>query len=256
METVIEVENLDIVRSGVKVINAASFSIEKGDFVGVVGPNGGGKTTLIKGLLGTIPVKRGKVKLFGTELQNFKQWNRIGFVSQTATKFDDKFPLTVRELVGLGRVFKGNTGKRLSKKDWQKTDEVMEYMGIADLRDRRIGQLSGGEKQRVFVAKALVRDPELLILDEPVTGVDTDAQVKFYKTLSQLVRDRGTTILEVSHDLSVVFCQMTKVICVNRDVYYTPITADLDETELLRKVYGEHFTILLHKHECWWDADG
>ncbi|MCK5037483.1 MAG: metal ABC transporter ATP-binding protein [Thermoplasmata archaeon] len=253
MTSVLEVKGLVIERSGTRIIDEASFTIEKGDFAGIVGPNGSGKSTLLKGILGIEPKKSGEVFLFGTELSKFKDWGRVGYVSQSAINFDDKFPLTVRELVGLGQVSRSNLGKRLSAEDWKKVDETMEYMGIIELGQKRIGQLSGGEKQKVFVAKALVRDPELIILDEPVAGVDIGAIEKFYRKLSELVREKGTTVLVVSHDLSVVFCQMSKILCVNRDVYSSEITPDLNETELLRKVYGDHFTFVFHKHECWSD---
>ena len=253
MTAVLEVKGLSIERSGMQMIKDASFKIEQGDFAGIVGPNGAGKSTLLKGILGLIPHQGGEIFLFGTELSKFNDWDRVAYVSQSAINFDDKFPLTVRELVGLGRVFRDNIGKRMSQEDWKKVDETLKYMGITNLQGKRIGKLSGGEKQRVFIAKALVRDPELIILDEPVAGVDIDAVEKFYRKLSLLVREKGATVVVVSHDLSVVFCQMSKILCVNRDVYSSEITAELDETELLRKVYGEHFTFVFHRHECWVD---
>ena len=253
MTSILEVRDLVIERSGSRIIDGASFTIEKGDFAGIVGPNGAGKSTLLKGVLGIEPRKSGEVFLFGTELSKFKEWNRVGYVSQSAINFDEKFPLVVRELVGLGRVSGDNLGKRLSAEDWKKVDETMDYMGITELGRKRIGQISGGEKQKVFVAKALVRDPELIILDEPVAGVDIGAIEKFYRKLSELVKEKGTTVMVVSHDLSVVFCQMSKILCVNRDVYSSDITPDMDEAELLKKVYGEHFTFVYHRHECWSD---
>ena len=126
-------------------------------------------------------------------------------------------------------------------------------MNISDIARRRVGHLSGGQKQRVFVAKALVRQPDLLILDEPVTGVDLNTQEEFYGLLSRVNRQRGTTILMISHDLATVFCQMSKVVCVNRAVHSSIITPEMDEGALLRKVYGDHFTFVFHRHQCEFD---
>jgi zinc transport system ATP-binding protein len=119
-----------------------------------------------------------------------------------------------------------------------------------------VGHLSGGQKQRVFVAKAMAREPDLLILDEPVTGVDHRTQEEFYGLLSRVNRERGTTILMISHDLATVFCQMSKVACVNRKVHFSPITPELDEGEFLKKAYGDHFTFVFHEHTCEFDHTG
>ncbi len=247
---VIEVRDADIVRDGELAIKGATLTVEAGDYVGVVGPNGGGKTTLVLGILGLLPLARGESRLFGTPSPRFSDWGRVGYVAQNATAFDPGFPLSVRELVALGRVRRATLGRRLGPEDWREVDDAMALMDISPIARRRAGSLSGGQKQRVFVAKALVRKPELLILDEPATGVDAEAQERFYGLLADVNARRGTTILMVSHDLASVFCRMSKVICVNRDVHASPITPDLDEGALLRKVYGEHFTFVFHRHEC------
>ncbi len=246
----IEARELVIRRSGHIVIESASFTIPRGEFVGVVGPNGGGKTTLMLGVLGLIPIESGTVRIFGEELRRFRGWEVVGYVSQDATAYDASFPLTVRELVGLGLVSRRTLGRPLRPQDWRRVEEELDFMGIAPLARRRIGELSGGEKQRVAVARALVRRPELLVLDEPESGMDASALEGFYGKLSELQRERGTTILVVSHDLSSVFCRMSSVLCVNRVVYSSPITEGAAETELLKRVYGDHFTFVFHRHEC------
>ena len=247
---VIEVRDADIVRDGELAIKGATFTVEAGDYVGVVGPNGGGKTTLVLGILGLLPLAKGESRLFGTPSPRFSDWGRVGYVAQNATAFDPGFPLSVRELVALGRVRRATLGRRLAPDDWREVDDAMALMDITSIGRRRAGSLSGGQKQRVFVAKALVRKPELLILDEPATGVDAEAQERFYGLLADVNARRGTTVLMVSHDLASVFCRMSKVICVNREVHASPITPELDEGALLRKVYGEHFTFVFHRHEC------
>ncbi|MGQ9583151.1 MAG: metal ABC transporter ATP-binding protein [Thermoplasmatota archaeon] len=246
----IEVRDLTIRRGGRTVIDGASFAIPPGEFVGIVGPNGGGKTTLIQGLLGLLPIASGHVMIFGQMLRQFRDWDRVGYVSQSATAYDASFPLTVRELVGIGLVSRKTLGRPHRSSDWKRVVEELEFMGIAPLARRRIGELSGGEKQRVAVARALVRRPDLLVLDEPESGMDASALESFYGKLSQLQRERGTTILVVSHDLSTVFCRMSSVICVNRVVCSSPIMDGAADTELLKRVYGDHFTFVFHRHEC------
>ncbi|MEM0493001.1 MAG: metal ABC transporter ATP-binding protein [Candidatus Thermoplasmatota archaeon] len=249
-EPVIEVKNVDIIRSKEVVIEDATFTIKKSDYVGIVGPNGGGKTTLLLGILGIIPINKGSVKIFSTDVSTFSGWERIAYVPQDATSFDNSFPITVRELVGLGRINKRNIGKPLRKEDWINVDETLAIMGIEDIADKRIGELSGGQKQRLFIAKALVRNPEILILDEPVTGVDANTLEGFYKKLSDLNTKRNITILIVSHDLSSVFCRMSKVLCVNKHVYSSDITPGSDINKILKRVYGEHFHFVFHDHLC------
>jgi zinc transport system ATP-binding protein len=249
----IEVRGVDIVRDGELVIRGADFTVEQGDYVGIIGPNGGGKTTLVLAVLGMLGVARGEIRLFGTPPASFSDWSRVGYVAQHVTELDPAFPLSVRELVSLGRVRRERLGRHLQAADWEAVDEAMGLMDIRGIARRRVGSLSGGQRQRVFVAKAIVRRPDLLILDEPATGVDAEAQERFFGLLADVNKTRGTTILMVSHDLASVFCRMSKCVCVNRNVHVAPITPELDEGALLRKVYGEHFTFVFHRHECPYD---
>jgi zinc transport system ATP-binding protein len=247
---ILEVSNLYVIRSNSLVIEKADFAIHRGDYVGIVGPNGGGKTTLLLTLLNVLPRTKGTIRLFGHKIESFSNWEKVAYVPQHATNFDPNFPLVVRELVSLGRVNRSNIGRTLNREDWKAVDEILDFMGISDIASKRIGQLSGGQKQRVFVAKALVRHPEIILLDEPVVGVDASTQEKFYKKLSDLNVEKGITILLVTHDLTAVFCRMSKVICVNRLVNLAEITESLEPEEVLRKAYGEHFHFVFHKHEC------
>ena len=247
---IVELQNVDVVRSGELVIQNANLTIQTGDYVGLVGPNGGGKTTLILSLLNFLPRAKGTIRLFGIDIDKFSAWEKVAYISQTATSFDTKFPLTVRELVSLGRIKKGNVARRFTSEDWQAVDDSITFMGLADVAHKRIGQLSGGQKQRVFVAKALARNPEIIFLDEPIVGVDAATQEKFFKKLSDLNTERKTTILLVTHDLTSVFCRMSKVMCVNRQVEVAEITQDLDPNALLKRAYGEHFHFVFHRHEC------
>ena len=247
---VLEVSNLHVTRFNSLVIEDANFIINRGDYVGIVGPNGGGKTTLLLALLNLLPRTKGTISLFGQDIESFSSWEKVAYVPQDAISFDPHFPLSVRELVALGRVNRSNIGRTLKRGDWNAVDKSLDFMGISDLANRRIGQLSGGQKQRIFVAKALVRKPEIIFLDEPVVGVDARTQEKFYKKLSDLNVAKGITILLVTHDLTAVFCRMSKVMCINRWANLAEITEDLEPGEFLRKAYGEHFHFVFHKHEC------
>jgi zinc transport system ATP-binding protein len=247
---VLEVKNLDVNRDGERVIEDANFSVNPSDYVGIVGPNGGGKTTLLSAILNFLPVTNGSIRLFGVDIAKFGSWEKIAYISQHATSFENQFPLTVRELVSLGCIRKGNVGRRFRREDWAAVDDSINFMGLSDVTDKRIGQLSGGQKQRVFVAKALARKPELIFLDEPIVGVDSNAQERFYKKLSDLNTERQTTILIVTHDLASVFCRMSKVLCVNKKVEVAQITDELDANLLLKRAYGEHFHFVFHRHEC------
>jgi zinc transport system ATP-binding protein len=247
---VLKVKDLNVSRGGEQVIEQANFTVDQGDYVGIVGPNGGGKTTLLGAVLNFLPYSSGSISLFGVDIAKFSSWEKIAYISQHATSFESSFPLTVRELVSLGCIRKGNVGRRFRREDWKAVDDSIEFMGLADVADRRIGQLSGGQKQRVFVAKALARKPELIFLDEPIVGVDSNAQERFYKKLSDLNTEWKTTILIVTHDLASVFCRMSKVLCVNKRVEVAQITEGLDADTLLKRAYGEHFHFVFHKHEC------
>jgi len=249
-EPILEVSGLDISRGSEVIVRDANFTINSGEYVGIIGPNGGGKTTLLLGILGTLKPDRGKIKIFGQDQARFRQWSRIAYVSQDAVNFDTSFPMTVREMVSLGRVGRSNLGRKLSREDWVAVDEHIRLLGLEELADRRVGQLSGGQKQRVFVAKAMVRNPEILFLDEPIAGVDPETQEAFYKKLSDLNAAKGITIIIVSHDLTAVFCRMSKVLCVSRDVHVSEITEGFEPTEILRKAYGEHFHFVYHRHTC------
>jgi zinc transport system ATP-binding protein len=249
-EPVLEVHNLDVIRSGSLVIQNANFAIQTGDYVGLVGPNGGGKTTLILSFLNFLPRASGSIQLFGIDIDKFSAWEKVAYISQNATSFDNQFPLTVRELVSLGRIKKGNIARRFRSEDWEAVDESIAFMSLTDVANKRIGNLSGGQKQRAFVAKALARNPEVIFLDEPFVGVDSTTQEKFYKKLSDLNTRRRTTILVVTHDLASVFCRMSKVLCVNKQIEIAQITDTLDPNSLLKRAYGEHFHFVFHKHEC------
>ena len=245
-EKIIQVKDLNVRYGDLLVLERVTFDIEKGDVVGVVGPNGGGKTTLINTLLGNVPMDSGSVKLFGQELRDFKDFQRVGYVAQNAIQFDPIFPATVWEIVTLGCLSRSRLGRRLTAQDKKDVRWALEMVELDDLRDRKISKLSGGQKQRIFLAKALVKKPELLILDEATAGLDICIQDRFISIINTMRKESDITVVTVSHDLSGVLCQANRLAVVNRRLYYQDITDTSDPTIALRQAYGEHFTFMFH----------
>jgi ABC-type Mn/Zn transport systems, ATPase component len=195
------------------ILEDVSFSINQDDFLAIIGPNGSGKTTLLKAILGLIKPDKGEVKVFGKSPEGGRK--SIGYLPQS-TFFDLNFPISVFDVVLTGR-YKG-IGKSYSREDSDAVIQTLETVGMLEFRDRQIGKLSGGQMQRVFLARAIAREPRLLLLDEPTASIDPEMQNSFYALLSQL--KKRMAIVLVSHDIGVVFAHVDKVICVNRKLFY------------------------------------
>ena len=174
--SVVDLENVGVqYEGGVQALEKISLQVYQRDIVGIIGPNGAGKSTLLSVVLGLVKPTTGEARLFGKPISS-DGLRRVGYVPQKAQPRDINFPSTVYETVLMGRVPKAGLFHRLGKQDHQKVKEVLEQLELFDLKDRRIGLLSGGQSQRVFLAKALVSDPELLLLDEPTSGVDAHSR--------------------------------------------------------------------------------
>ena len=228
------------------VLENLSFSVRKGEYLGIIGPNGGGKTTLTNIILGLLHPTTGTVTLFGKDRHDFKEKYRIGYVPQRVAQTDKDFPITVLEVVRTGRIARIGFLKRFSKKDKEIVDRALDLAGIAKYRDTLIGDLSGGERQRVFIARALASEPDVLILDEPTVGVDIAAQKTFYEFLTSLNRDHHLTILFISHDIDVISHEAKTVLCLNRNMVCHGAPEDSLNEEVLRKLYGDHVKNISH----------
>jgi len=202
-----------------EVIKDISLEIKKGDYVGVVGPNGGGKTTLLKLILGLLNPKSDSIKLFDIDLKDFKNWSRIGYVSQRVF-VETNFPITVEEIVTMGRYGKRGLFNLPTKEDKEKTLQALREVGMLEYKDRQINDLSGGQKQRVFIARALTTEPDVMLLDEPTAGVDIKTQKQFYKLLEKLNMELKLTLVLITHDLDVVMHEANKLAYINKTLEY------------------------------------
>jgi zinc transport system ATP-binding protein len=227
---VVEINNLTVEYPGVRALDNVSFSIEQNDFLGIIGPNGAGKSTLFSCMLGLYTQYSGSIHFFGQNIQDSKKYLRdVGYVSQKPV-FEKNFPVTVREVVRMGLKQKSNE---------KKVDKVLQDVWIHELGHKRIGELSGGQQQRVFIAKALVGDPKILILDEPVTGIDTQSTELFYGILRELNKTQNITIIWASHDLDAVNKLANKVACLDKTLFFHGISHEFFSNEELVKKYSE-----------------
>ncbi|HAZ32020.1 MAG TPA: ABC transporter [Dehalococcoidia bacterium] len=212
---VVRLEDVWANYDSVPVLDGINLSIYQDDFLGIIGPNGGGKTTMLKVILGLVKPGRGRVRVFGDTPEKGRKY--IGYVSQYSL-FDRDFPASVWDVVMMGRLGKTGPFRKYSKQDRDATLRALEAMEILDHRDQQIGKLSGGQQQRAFIARALVTEPQLLLLDEPTASVDTPLQTDFYELLKRL-KQRMAIVL-VSHDISIISIYVDKIACLNRELYY------------------------------------
>lgn len=218
-ESVIELNDVSFSYNKEEAIKDVSIIIHKGDYVGIIGPNGGGKSTLVKLILNIITPSRGLIKIFGKDVRVFKEWFKVGYVPQK-TFMDMNFPVTVAEVVSMGRYGKLGLLRYPNRNDREKVFTALRHVDIFDYKDRQISDLSGGEQQRVFIARALASEPEIIILDEPTVGVDVKNQKQFYKLLRKLNRELNLTLILVSHELDVVAHESTELGYINRTMEY------------------------------------
>jgi zinc transport system ATP-binding protein len=219
------------------VIRDAEFKIYHKDFIGIIGPNGGGKTTLIKVILGLLKPKTGEVKYF---YDADKKDNFIGYLPQIHN-IDKKFPILVEDVVLSGFMSKFRLLRKTSRYERMLSEQEMEKMGIIHLRKRPIGELSGGQMQRVFLCRAIVSKPKLLILDEPNNNVDNKFESDLYEILSKL--NETVAIMIVSHDIGIISTYIKTIVCVNQYVYYHNSNI-IDDSQL--KAYNCPIQLITH----------
>ena len=201
------------------VLEDVSLDVAPGEFVALVGPNGSGKSTLLKVLLGSLIPDRGIVRLFGEDPVAFRDRGRLGYVPQRPS-LASEVPATVAEIVAAGRLSRRGWWRPLSVSDRTAVSHALESVGLADLADRPINQLSGGQQQRAFIARAFASEPSLLVLDEPIAGVDAESQRRFRDAIVHLIAEHGSGVLLVSHELSAVAADLDRVVVLKRRILF------------------------------------
>ena len=238
MQEVIKLENVTYRYNSDLVLENISFKADQGDLLGIIGPNGAGKTTLFSLILGLLEGYQGKITVFGEDIRNNRKiLKKIGYIPQKNI-IDQGFPATVEEIVSLG-VFERKTKDKIIS--------AINTVGLLEQKHKRIGELSGGQQQRILIAKALVNEPQLLILDEPATGIDLETQNKFYALLRKLNSENKITIILASHDLDAINKLANKIACVNRKMSFHGDAREFFGNEQLLKSYSES-SMQAHMH--------
>lgn len=250
MDQLVEIRNLSFIYDEQPVLENLNLSINRGDFLGIIGSNGSGKSTLIKLMLKILTPATGTIELLGEDIHSFRQWNKIGYVSQKAASFNSSFPATVEEVVQANLFSKVGLFKWPGKKHQSLIYEALEKVGMEKYGKRLIGNLSGGQQQRVFIARTLVSDPELLFLDEPTVGVDIKSEEAVYCLLARLNQELGLTVVMVTHDIGSITVHANRLLCLGEKgaIEHDPqlgITS-----QLLTEVYGYSASSHTHFHEC------
>jgi len=246
----VEIKNLTVRLNGREVLNNLFLSLNEGRFLGVVGPNGGGKTTLLKAILGLIKPSSGDIRVFGKSPEEvLKSGRMFGYLPQVSKVAQD-FPIRVIDIVMMGRYGRIGMLRWPKEEDRRKALEYLTVMGIEDLKYVPFGELSGGQQQRTSIARALAGEPKILMLDEPNTGIDVIGQGDFYHLLKGLQKRFNITILMASHDIGTIPAYVDEIACLNYTFHYQgePVGA-LNET-VLNDLFGKDVDLLHHTDIC------
>lgn len=245
--SVISVKDLAVRYEKQPVFENISFSVEVGDFVALAGPNGSGKSTLIKAILGLIKPAAGEIKLFNSSLSEFSDWFKVGYVPQRLG-ISPLFPASVEEVVLMGAIsLKIAKSSRILQKD--KVNYLLKLLDIENIRDKNIIELSGGQLQRVIIGRALITDPELLILDEPTTALDPLSRETFFNTLVEINKNSKVTIILITHDTGNVGLYAKKLMYFDRGIIFYGTFEDFCKAENMTDYFGyssQH--LICHRH--------
>jgi len=250
VEKIIIAKNVSIAYGQNEVLKNVSFDIKQGDFIGIAGPNGGGKTTLIKAMLGLVSINEGDFILFNQSIKKFKNWAQIGYLPQKSSMINILFPASVFEIVGLGLLGYKKIPKKINKNDQEKINQILKHLGILHLSKKMFSELSGGQQQKVLLARALVSDPEILIFDEPSTALDPDSREAFFNLIQKLNKEKNITILLITHDTGYIGNYANKLMYLDYQLKYfgeiSGFCSSAEEENCFRKV-GDH--IIWHQHK-------
>lgn len=245
----VEIDHLSVSIGGREVLRDIDLFLEEGTFLGIVGPNAGGKTTLLRAIAGIVRPTAGSVKVFGLQPAEAVKRHLFGYLPQVH-KIEPHFPARAIDVVLMGLYGKLGLFRWPSKTDRKAAYEALDVMGMTGFEEEAFGSLSGGQQQRVSIARALMNNPKILILDEPSTGIDVVGQEDFYHLLKGLQRKLGLTIIMVSHDIGAVSSYVDEIACLNKAMNYhgNPVGALSDD--VLKKLYGKSVDIMMHAEFC------
>jgi len=243
--SLIELEHVFVKRNGTLVLEDITFSLEAGMFLGIIGPNGAGKTTLLRVLLGLLEPTSGKVKVMGMTPKELKsELHHIGYMPQQVL-FDASFPVSVLDVVLMGRACCIGLLNFATKEDRQAALESIRLVGLAGYENRPIGELSGGEQKRAFLARALCRETRILLLDEPTSGLDIPAQESFMELLAKLKEEFSLSVVFVSHDVNILARYADELVCVNRTMHLHGKPSEVLSSGRLKEAYRCEFDFLV-----------
>ncbi len=246
----ISIQNICYRYNSIEVLSNISFEVGTGDYVGLVGPNGSRKSTLIKLILGLLSPNVGSIRLFGNPPSEMKDRQRIGYLPQKMSFFNPFFPSSVKEIVSLGLISKKKFPKRLDAADEQAIERVLDLLHISNIGHKMIGDLSGGQQQRAFIARALVNEPELLLLDEPTTALDPETRDNFFEILGDLNREKKLTVMLVTHDIGTIGKYASKLLYIDKQVIFYGGFDDFCMSGEMTKFFGPSSQHLIcHRHD-------
>jgi zinc transport system ATP-binding protein len=246
-DAVLEMRRVSFGYNAHSVLEDIDFTIGHGDYLWVFGPNGSGKTTLMKLALGIIEPREGEVLLLGSQLEQFRRWERVAYVPQTVSRFDPFFPASAMEVAAMGLLSEKKFPRRLTGRDRKRVEEAFERIDIAGIMHQRIGELSGGQVQRVYLARALVSTPDILFLDEPTSAVEPGVREEFFRVIDELNR-KGTAVFLINHDIAGMGIKNNKILFVNRTQLFFGDGGQFCVSPSMGEYFGSSQHIICHQH--------
>ena len=234
---------------GTMALEEINLTVREEEIVSIVGPNGAGKTTLLHAILGFKKPTRGDIRVLGESPQKIRSTGRIGYLPQIGN-YDRRFPVSVFDVVAMSRYARAGLGGRLNATDQTRIQEVLARVHMDDFTHHPFGSLSGGQQQRVLIARALAGEPEILVLDEPSTGLDAVAQDSFYRILTHIRDEEHRTIVLVSHDIGTVSSVVDQIACLNKRIHFHGKPEECIPSDALEKVFGKNTHFLIHDEHC------
>lgn len=248
----IKVNNLSFGYNSAPALEDISFNVTKGDFIGILGPNGSGKTTLIKIILGLLKAKKGSVEILGQDINNFTLWSKIGYLEQKNTP-PSLMPVTAFDVVRLGLLSTKKMPKIFNKEDNEKVKQIMHTTNCAQYANKIFYELSGGQQQRILLARTLINNPDILILDEPSTALDTTSRESFFELLSTLNKEQNITILLITHDIAEIGKYINKFLILDKNLIFCGSKEEFCASDKVTKYFGPytpHLMDHLHSDGC------